>query len=113
MIEVSTAYQEAISANARELRFKAIIGGVEVTGKYLINATVEEKLNADDAIIGGATCASKLTLNMRIPDPGSATRRLNSTVAVSRGCFCRVGAARVFYVPADGIETKTIIRQLR
>lgn len=111
MITTSAEYKTAIAQNKRQqVKLKALISGVEVTGKYLINATVEEMLNSADAITMGATCSSKLTLNMRMPSPAVALNgaeiKLYSGLVID-GDTVEWVPLGVFYVDPADIATKT------
>lgn len=68
MYSVSSNFNAAANANARQILVRAYVNDVLLTGDNLIDLTVTEAVNASDGLSMGATISSKLTAKLRMPE---------------------------------------------
>ena len=65
---VSSDFNAAANANARQILVRADVNGTTLTGDNLIDLTVTEAVNASDGLSMGATISSKLTAKIKMPE---------------------------------------------
>lgn len=68
MYSVSSNFNAAANANARQILVRADVNGTLLTGDNLIDLTVTEAVNASDGLSMGATISSKLTAKIKMPE---------------------------------------------
>ena len=68
MYSVSSNFNAAANANARQILVRAYVNDTLLTGDNLIDLTVTEAVNASDGLSMGATISSKLTAKLKMPE---------------------------------------------
>ena len=68
MYSVSSNFNAAATANARQILVRAYVNETLLTGDNLIDLTVTEAVNASGGLSIGTTISSKLTAKIKMPE---------------------------------------------